>query len=233
MCNGSQNVTQTNNPAALGVANQYDDFVIWHNRENTAYDFIRISAITKEKKQADRDRNLTFTGMFDYVQSSGNHYESAIAEAARRQMLLIKALNSPERIVKLSYDAKTAAIKSLINNLSAYPEDVAITNLQGWLTALQTKNQAFEALTLQYVEKVVGKPEYTMRQSREGIEKSIRTMFNCVNALIVMNGETNYVTYVNALNAIIKHYNDVNAARLGRYEANQNKNVSEKQLPNE
>jgi hypothetical protein len=230
-----KNLTQNNNPATLGIANQYDDFVIWYDRENTAFEFIRRSEITEEKEKADHERDLAYTGLFDYVKSAVNHYDSAVATAARRLMTLIETFNHPERITKLSYDAETASIHSLISNLQAQPADVAQINLQGWIMALDAKNQAFEALALQYIETVVGKPDYNMLQSRRGLEKAMRTMFHCIEALIVMNGETAYTTYVNALNAVIKHYNDVYAIHLGRYEANKDKQhtAEEKNRDNE
>jgi hypothetical protein len=52
-------------------------------------------------------------------------------------------------------------------------------------------------------------------------------MFDCINALIILNGETNYVTYTGKLNALIKHYNEVYAEHIGRYEANKEKGKSE------
>jgi hypothetical protein len=222
-----KNLTESNNPAALGVNNQYLDFVIWYDRENMAFKFVRRSEITAEKDKVDHERDLTYTGMYNYIKSAVNHYDPAVALSARRLATLVETFNIPDRITQLAYDAETASIKSLLNNLNAQPEDVALLNLQGWITALQTKNQAFEALSLQYVEKVVGKPEYNMLQARRGLEKSMRTMFHCIDSLIIMNGETAYTAYVNALNVIIKHYNDVYAVHLGRYEANKNKNKQE------
>jgi hypothetical protein len=218
-----KNLTQSHNPAVLGIANQHDEFVLWYNRENKAFEYVRRSEYTAEKEKVDHDRDLTYTGMFDYVKASTNHYEPAIAVSARRLMLVVESSNSPERIIDLPYDAKTASVNALINNLYAQPADIAQIGLQGWLTALQTKNNAFETLALQHINTTVGKPEYNMINSRRGIEKAMHTMFNCINALIIMNGETAYTDYVNALNAIIKHYNDVNATRLGHYEANKNK----------
>ncbi|MDR2140143.1 MAG: DUF6261 family protein [Tannerella sp.] len=217
----------SNNPATLGIADQYSDFVFWYDRENTAFEFIRRSEITEEKEKADHARDLAYTGLSDFVKSAVNHYDPAVAVAAHRLMMLIETYNHPERLTKLAYDAETASIHSLIDNLNEQAADVAQIGLQGWITALQTKNQAFEALALQYIETVVGKPEYNMLQSRRGVEKSMRTMFHCIEALIIMNGETAYTTYVNALNAVIKHYNDVYAIHLGRYEANKDKQNTE------
>jgi hypothetical protein len=219
-------LTQNSNPAILGIDNQYNDFVVWSDREDMAFDFISRSKITEEKAKADQDRDTTYVGLCGYVKATTNHYDPEMAAAARRLMLIIEKFNHPERLIKLPYDAETASIKSFLENLRAQQTDFNRINLQEWATALENKNQAFEALALEYVEETVAKPEYNMLQSRRGVEKSMRTMFHCIEALIIMNGETAYTSYINSLNGIIKHYNDVYAIHLGRYEANKDKENS-------
>jgi hypothetical protein len=218
-----KNLTEVNNPATLGVANQYGEFVVWYNREETAFEFIRRSEITEAKAKADQERDALYNGLCDAVKAATNHYTPIIAVAARRLIVIIETFNHPERITKLSYDAETASIFSLVDNLKAQKADMERVGIQGWVSALESKNKEFEALALQYIEEVVGKPDYNMLQSRRGVEKSMRTMFHCIEALIVMNGETAYAGYVTKLNAIIKHYNNVYAIHLGRYEANKDK----------
>jgi hypothetical protein len=218
-----KNLTENNHPDVLGIAAQFDDFVIWYNREKDAFEFIRRSQITAAKDKADHARDLAYMGLYDFVKSATNHYYTDVAVAARRLLGVIETFNHPVSLTRLSYDAETASIRSLIDNIKAYPEDVTKLNMQGWITALQNKNDAFEALALEYIEEVVGKPEYNMLHARRGVENAMRTMFHCIDALIVMNGETPYTPYVTALNAIIKHYNDVYAIHLGRYEANKDK----------
>jgi hypothetical protein len=218
-----KDLTVAHNPAALGVINQFNDFALWYDREGDAYKFIRKSEVTEAKARADQERDATFTGMRTYVNSFLYHYNAETAAAARRLKIVIDGFNQPEALANLSYDAETAAITSLIRDLSARPADVAALNLQDWITALQAKNQAFDALADRYIGNIAEKPAYNMRQARSGVEKSMRTMFDCINALIVLNGEAPYTAYVNGLNAVIKHYNDVYAVHIGRYEANKDK----------
>ncbi|MDR2680692.1 MAG: DUF6261 family protein [Tannerella sp.] len=210
-------LTQSSDPATLGILNQYNDFVLWCNREDDAYKYIRKNEITEEKARLDHKRDLTFSGMREYVKSSLYHYDPEISAAARRLMVTIDNFNT---IPYISYDAETASITSLIHDLNAQAADVGALKLEGWITTLQTENQEFETLARRYVDDYAAKPAYNMLQSRRGVEKSMRTMFDCINALIVMNGETAYTAYVNSLNATIKHYNDVYAEHIGRYEAN-------------
>jgi hypothetical protein len=212
-----KNLTESSDPDTLDIRNQYDDFVLWYNHEGDAYKFVRKSEITEEKARLDHERDHTLSGMRGYVNSMLFHYDTKMVEAARRLMVSVERFYS---LSHSSYDAETAAITSLIQDLNAQTADVARINLQGWISSLQTKNEAFNAMADQYLENLAGKPAYNVRQARAGVEKSMRTMFDCINALIVMKGEAAYTVYVTRLNALIKHYNDVYAEHLGRYEAN-------------
>jgi hypothetical protein len=218
-----KNVTLSNNPTALGILSQYDDFVLWYDREDDAYKFVRKSEITEEKAHIDHARDEIFIGMRTSVVSSIHHYNPVVSAAARRLMVTIDGFNKPEPLIHMSYDAETAAITSLLQDLAKKQDDVNRVNIQGWIAELDAKNKAFEALAGQYIENDAEKPAFNMLHARRGVEKSMRTMFDCVNALIVMNGEEAYTAYVNSLNAIIKHYNEVYAVHIGRYEANKDK----------
>jgi hypothetical protein len=217
-----KNLTQNSNPETLGIPVQYNDFTLWYDREEMAFVFIRRSEITKEKEIADHERDRACRGLAEYVKSVTHHYKPEVVAAAYRLQTVIETFNHPVRLTELSYDAETASISSLVENLKAHPNDVSMINLQEWLAELDSRNKAFEVLALKYIEDVVGKPEYNMLHSRRGVEDTMRTIFSCIDALVLLKGETDdYKAYVNALNAIIKHYNDVYAIHLGRYKSNE------------
>jgi hypothetical protein len=216
-------VTLDNDPAVLGISIQYDDFSLWCGREDEAFKFIRRSKLTEEKATADQERDLSCNGLCNYVKATTNHYNSEIAAAAHRLMVIVESFNRSERITQLAYDAETASIKSFLKSLREQQADFNLVNLHEWATSLENKNNKFEALAHEYVEDVVGKPEYNMLQARRGVEQSMRTMFHCIEALTALNGEASYTSYINSLNATIKHFNDVYAIRLGRYEVNKDK----------
>jgi hypothetical protein len=215
-------LTLDNDPAVLAIPVQFDDFSLWCGRENEAFKFIHRSKLTEQKATLDEERDQLCTGMFNYIKASANHYNPSIAAAAHRLMVIVESFNRSERITGLSYDAETASIKSFLENIRGQQADFNLVNLRAWAAALETKNNAFEALAQEYVEDVVGKPEYNMLNARRGVEKTMRTMFRCIETLAILNGEAPYTSYINSLNATIKHFNDVYATHLGRHEANKN-----------
>jgi hypothetical protein len=218
-----KDLTTNGKPSSLGIYNQYEEFVVWFNHEDEAYKFIRKSEITETKARLDQERDSIFIGLRTSVNAALHHYTPDVAAAARRLMIVIDGFNSPEPLISLSYDAETAAITSLLQDLAQKPADVEKLALQGWVTALEAKNKAFDAQADLYIGAAVDKPAYNMLHARRGAEKSMRIMFDCINASIIMKGETNYVTYVGKLNALIKHYNEVYAEHIGRYEAEKKK----------
>jgi hypothetical protein len=118
-------------------------------------------------------------------------------------------------LVKLSYDAETAAINALLLELGKYEADIVTVGVQNWVDGLRRKNSEFDALAKQYHDEVTEKPEYNMQNARIGIEPVLRTMFGFIEGLDVMEGEGTYAQAVQSLNTIIKHYNDVYAQHKG------------------
>ncbi|MDR1115372.1 MAG: DUF6261 family protein [Tannerella sp.] len=218
-----KDLTTNEDPSSLGIYNQYEEFVVWYDHEDEAYKFIRKSEITETKARLDHERDEIFTGLRTSVNAARHHYTPDVAAAARRLMIIIDGFNNPEPLTSLSYDAETAAITSLLQDLNQKTDDVEKLGLQGWGTALDTKNKAFDKQADLYIGNTAKKPAYNMLHARRGVEKSMRIMFDCINALIIMKGEANYTAYVPKLNAIIKHYNEVYAEHIGRYEANKKK----------
>jgi hypothetical protein len=118
-------------------------------------------------------------------------------------------------IVKLSYDAETAAVNALLQELGKYAADIATVGVQNWVDGLTQTNSEFEALAKQYHDEVTEKPEYNMQNARIGIEPVLRTMFGFIEGLDVLDGEGTYAPCVQSLNTIIKHFNDVYAQHKG------------------
>jgi hypothetical protein len=218
-----KDLTTTTKPSVLGIINQYDEFVVWFTHEDDAYKFIRKSELTETKARLDHERDRLFVGLRTAIAAALDHYTPDVAAAANRLKIIVDAFDSPEPLTHLSYDAETAVITSLLQDLALKQDDVDKVGLQGWVTALEAKNKAFDKQADLYIGATAEKPAYNMLHARRGVEKAMRTMFDCINALIIMKGETNYVTYIGKLNALIKHYNEVYAEHIGRYEANKKK----------
>jgi hypothetical protein len=68
-----------------------------------------------------------------------------------------------------------------------------------------------------------------MKDVRNETDGAYNKIVLVINALIVMNGETEYAPFVNELNELIKHYNDLIAQHRGRNKSQQKKIENEDQ----
>jgi len=192
----------------------YNPYMQWLDREKMAYQFVLKSPITGLKETTDRERDDGFRGLYYTTLAATKHYDPAVVTAAKRLMLVLKDFNRTP-LVKLPYDAETATINALLLELEKYADDIATVGLQKWVDGLKQKNGEFEALAQQYHDEMDKKPKYNMRETRNGIEPTFRTLFGFIEVLDLVECEGEYAPAIQALNAIIKHYNDVYAQHKG------------------
>jgi hypothetical protein len=183
-------------------------------RETTAYQYVIKSAITADKEAKDRERDDSFHGLYHTTLAAIRYHDPVVLAAAKRLLLVLGNFNHTP-LVKLSYDAETAAINALLQELGKYEADIATVGVQNWVDSLTRTNGEFEALARQYHAEVAEKPEYNMQNARVGIEPSLRTLFGFTDGLDIIEGEGKYASAVQSLNTIIKHYNDVYALHKG------------------
>lgn len=208
-------LTRVNNPLAMKVKPQYDGLITAFELEDEAFRYMRKDEFTALKVEKDGERDVVCTGLLDAVKAAEHHYEPTIAAAARRIQLVLDSFNRPIPIIKQSYDAETASITNLLQELARKEDDVHQLGISGWVELLDTKNREFELIARQATGHQVEKPTVNMRKARANASKALHLLFKCVNALILIDGEEAYVHYVPALNALIRHYNDVAARHLG------------------
>jgi hypothetical protein len=192
----------------------YNPYMLWLNRETTAYQYVIKSAVTAAKEAKDRERDDGFHGLYHTTLAATRYYDPAVVAAAKRLLLVLDNFNHTP-LVKLSYDAETAAVNALLQELGKYAADIATVGVQNWVDGLTKKNSEFEALAKQYHNEIAEKPEYNMQNARNGIEPALRTLFGFIEVLDVLEGEGKYASAVQSLNTIIKHFNDVYAQHKG------------------
>jgi hypothetical protein len=127
----------------------YDPFILWLTREKTAYRYIVKSAVTAAKEAKDRERDDSFHGLYHTTLAATRYHDPAVVAAAKRLMLVPGSFNR-NPIAKLSYDAETAAVNALLQELTKYVADIATVGVQNRIDGLTRKNSEFDALAKQY-----------------------------------------------------------------------------------
>jgi hypothetical protein len=218
-----------------GITAQTEVFRTKIDREDLCYKVVRKSDISAAKEESDRARDTIVAGIKDLVKSALKHFDADIRAAAQRIKIVIDTFDSPQPMISLPYDAETAVINSMLQELDGkYAAEVQITGLTPWVEELRKCNSAFEALTDAYNEQQAKKPSFQLKNVRKETDRAYQDIITIVNAFIIMEGEENYAAFVSELNTLIKHYNNLIAQHHGRLQAkNDDKTTNDEELPSD
>lgn len=209
-----RNLLNSSNPVALNVEAALAAYNPIYTDESEALDVIRKSAITDELTDADTVRDTTFKGLRDAIKSAVRHFNPDVQQAAVRLQVVTGHYGN---ISTKPYDEETAAINSMITEMNTtYAADLAATGLAGWVAELQSNNDAFDALKRSRYSEDSSKTQLRMKQVRIALDAAYTAITDRIDALVLINGEAAYSTFVNELNSRIESYSNLLAQRKGR-----------------
>jgi hypothetical protein len=182
--------------------------------EGEALKLIKESAITDKIIKADIIRDGIFRGMCDSARSAEKHFNAEKKEAALRLRVVFNHFGN---VARKGYDEETAAITSLVDELELdHAADTATIGITDWIAELKSSNDAFDDLkTGRYTEESK-KTLLRMNEVRVEVDNAYKKVVERINALIVVEGEANYITFVNEMNVRIDSYSKLIAQRKGR-----------------
>ena len=208
-----KNLTESNNPASLGIAEAFENYLLQYGNEGEALDVIRKSAVTDDIAEADSLRDNIFKGLRDAMKSAGRHFLADKQQAAARLQVVLDHYNG---MSFKPYDEETAAITSMLAELENHAEDITLLGLSEWVSELKANNVAFDNLKRARYSEIASKTQLRMKQTRVSADDAYTRVTKRINALAIVNGEAAYVAYINELNQRIASYSNLLAQRKGR-----------------
>ncbi|MDR2906682.1 MAG: DUF6261 family protein [Bacteroidales bacterium] len=199
----------------LGIKAIYDPYVRLFDDEKSALDRIIKSDLTDEILALDAKRDQLFRGFVDAVKSGLNHYDATkVAGAERINFILARYGNIAARPL----DQETAAINDLIRELQESPtsEQALALGVGEWVKYLFEANEEFEELMRLRYSETAKRPTINMRQTRGSVDKLFRAMLDLLEALIMVNGNEDFKTFIAELNAVMQRYENILASQKGR-----------------
>lgn len=88
--------------------------------------------------------------------------------------------------------------------------------LTPWVDKLVANNKAYEALTKESYDETAAKTELKAKETRTEVDKAFRKIAERIEALIVLEGETDYAKFVRRLNVMQDKYANILAQPQGR-----------------
>lgn len=200
-------------PVKVKVAAEYAAFKPLLADERAALDVILKSSFTAQIDEADAALDRTISGLYSMVNGMLNHFDPAINHAAHNVKVVTDNFSG---ITDLSNKKEGAATESLLLQLKGtFAADIALMGLTSWVAEIEAKETAFNALDSGRLDEKDGRTRLRMKQVRVNVDAAYNGIVNKINALIIVEGETNYVSLVNKLNLRIDSYTNVIAQRKG------------------
>ena len=118
---------------------------------------------------------------------------------------------------KLAQTEESGVLHNLLQDLEALDSSKRTAlNLDVWITDLKTKENAFLAAAAQRTETDAARQVGIVKETRTDAEAAYRSLVDTVNALAMINGDAEYATFIDHVNAMIERQKAISKARTMR-----------------
>ena len=174
--------------------------------EDEALKLAQKNLLSDEIKLADKHRDALYRTLKKAIEAAVNFPVKASADAAVRLRQLLKEYNiNPQ----MQLDRETGMLLNLITDLSGkFSDDVALLGLTPLLTELTAANQVLRTATKQRSNDRMFKIIGQLKLARAASDEAYRALVLKANALVVIEGESDYEAFVAYVNEQVKHYKE-------------------------
>lgn len=174
------------------------------DKEDGALVLSRKNLNTDEITRADSQRDSLYIGIKNAVRAFENAADPVMQQSARMLTQLFKDYKIE---TAMQLDRETGLLSNLIADLEGkYSNQVTALSLTALLTALKTANEtvrtAMSTRTAELAVKEVG----AMRNARKIVDDCYRTIVKYINAYALIEGETDYLDFIDVANTEIVRY---------------------------
>lgn len=162
------------------------------------------SLLTDDIAQADHDRDQLYIGYKQAVKGFLNLPVENLAQAAKalNQHIIDYDIDPQEQL-----DKETGMLVNFLADLEGkYAEQVSALSLTPFVTALKEANERVRTFTADRTEERMTQTVGALKASRKASDEAYRALVKWVNALALIEGETEYADFIDYVNTEITHY---------------------------
>ena len=162
----------------------------------------------------DDARDASWRGGNNYLTAMCAYPDAEIAAYAAEAKSLFDKYGDP---TKLAQTEESGVLHNLLQDLEALDSSKRTAlNLDVWITDLKTKENAFLAAAAQRTEADATRQVGIVKETRTAAETAYRSLVDTVNALAMINGDAEYATFIDHVNAMIERQKAISKARVTR-----------------
>jgi Family of unknown function (DUF6261) len=195
-------------PAKLGLTTEYPPFKSALTRMDQALETVAKSSYTEKLNEADMKRDQLFQAIRSIVSAALYHFDATKKVAGKELNVVIEGY---KKISTASQEKETGMIYNLLQDLRSdkYKAYVTALELGEWLTQLEAANEVFNELVESRINESIDKVTGGATEPRKEVEAAYEVIVKKVNALAVVNGDTDYAGFIDYVNARIVYFKSI------------------------
>lgn len=188
------------------VGNQFSKLREALRQEDEALKISQKSLLTDDISKADQVRDTLFLSYKKAVSGMLDMPIENMAEAAKVLNQHIKDYNID---VRSQLDKETGLLVNFLEDLRGkYSKEVQTLSLQGFVENLYHANEEVRQATNLRTDEKTGKTVGALKAARNTTDEAYLMFVKYINAYALIEGEQNYLSFINYMNTEIKHYKE-------------------------
>jgi len=208
-------IVQRNDPAILKAEVQYNKLLLLTGELEILFSKEKGSSITKQVAEQDERRDHALLGITGIANTYAWHFDPNMVKHAANLARQINLYDN--RVNKENYQAESAIIDNLVNDLKTKPELVAAIdalNIKDWCDELEAANIAFNDAWLKRTKEKANSNKTTIVVQRKQINTAYYELRDLVDSYFTVNeGAEPYNKATNELNVLIRQYKEMMGSR--------------------
>ena len=208
----TENLPAEETPSILTTA--VNSFETAFNAFDAALKASATNPATASATDADVERDQSWRGINAYVKAMCSHPTDDVASAATEAKSLFDKYGDP---TSLAQTEESGVLHNLLQDLEAFDSTKRTSlALDVWIADLKTKEEAFLAVAARRTEADAARQVGIVKETRTAAEAAYRSLVDTVNALAMINGDAEYATFIEHVNAVIERQKAISKARSTR-----------------
>lgn len=189
--------------AKLGLEELYGPFKSALAVENAAIEIELGSLTTGKMEDQDAEREDLTTGFTLLIENGLRHFDPAKQNAAQMLKHLVEKYGSFRRKTNADETVDIRAMTTELLKTENLPHLLSLSDGVEWVTRIQMVNEEYGALYESRNADKNGTHTTTSLEARAIMDPCYTAIVKRVNALAEVNGEANYINFINQLNGFI------------------------------
>ncbi len=162
----------------------------------------------------DHARDAAWRGARNYTKAMCVYPDETVAAYAVEAESIFDKYGDP---TNLAQTEESGLLHNLVQDLEALDASKRTAlALDVWIADVKAKEEAFLAAVAERTEAEAARQTGIVKETRTAAEDAYRSLVEAVNALVVVNGEADYATFIDHVNALIDRQKTVLKSRSTR-----------------